>query len=298
MDSQTLSICSSIAERENVDCNIFNEEEKSFSEIENDNSDNLYLMQTTVDCTKSLNKKTRRGRPCKNDTPKRKKTHDCRVRDNIMVKIKRDFLSDSLLKYINESILRECGNNRYQKNKFRKINTKIVNDINQKHLYEFLNKSIGEVLSLELGAKYTAQDIYQNKKNIEILQKWEAKNNRSAFTNFFKMSVKDVYNEMFIKGNNLIKEKDNDKEVEVLTLDTLVKEEEKKMKKRLSHQQINEYCSKLKAIGNSFVDKCLGFCKKNVNMKENMAEHINSLNSNADSYVNRFSEITLSSCND
>ena len=218
---------------------------KLFLDKNNSNKNTIYFIKTTnrkkiqpkekqiiFKIKKGLKKRKhlkKLGRKKKNEQTKEKETHNRNTKDNLIVKIKKNFIK-SALKYINELYTKfEEEQKKSKKGKktepFLKIlkRQKYTEYDNKKKAKAFLSMQLREIFEGDISRRNKSEknNPFYNKKNINKLME---ENKASEIINFLKLTVKEAYdiyikeNEEKIEGfnylNNLPKKQENESEEE------------------------------------------------------------------------------------
>ena len=168
-----------------------NVSENQFQIVQKSNQERIGIeipQEQVVSISEENEKKNRNQRARKYDT------------DNMNEKILTFFLK-SLLKYVNQKSKKLYPN----KYRLRGVSRKFFPEQRwQKNRQNVLNKTVEFYLSLGINEKYTTKEKDINKKTLEILKK-----KSNSFKTFVTETLENIYNNMFLKENNI--DSDGDK---------------------------------------------------------------------------------------
>ena len=172
---------------------------------ENNNENNNNIDNNNENNNNNNNKKKQKIKPGRktNKNILKKKIHDKNEGGNINSKIKNFFINKKIIEHLNKKIFEFFGR---QRNLLRKIKYECNNICNKNKNRKFLNKKLKEFLcENEISKKYKHIDSYQNKINLEKLEKYKNFNsysNNKDEPNFYEcleMTIETFYKEIFLK---------------------------------------------------------------------------------------------------
>ncbi len=190
-------------------------------------------------------KKVKKGRPKKDIIYKGKHGKNCP--DNLIIKIKRFFINNYIIEFINNKYIEYLAKNNVKTSRslLKPISQTYIKDLDPKRNIEFFNKTLKEIYSVDISKKFKISPKY-NKNNIDELYK---DNNAKEIIDILNKTVKEMYNN-FIKTNEV-----GDFENLELFLENINKKmKNKKEEEIINHKILLKHMAK--NLENFFIIKC------------------------------------------
>ena len=178
------------SEIEEVKINIIHNEEKMINKKRKRNEKDGKIF--------NIVKKVKKGRPKKYIDYKGK--HHNNRPDNLIIKIKRFFINNYIIEFINNKYIEYLAKNNVKTSRslLKPISQTYIKDLDPKRNIEFFNKTLKEIYSVDISKKFKISPKY-NKNNIDELYKDK---NANEIIDILNLTVKEMYDN-FIKTNEL-----------------------------------------------------------------------------------------------
>ena len=169
--------------------NLFeNLKEKKFNQESREINKKSFIFEETSKSTKNSRKKPLLLKNKKSKEIIKQKENNKRKNRNCLIRKTKKIIFNTSINYINKVILKvyngDIGKGVYQKflrkvNRFENNNTKII------HNRELLNKTLKEILSVDINGRYTSSPADINREIIDKLLNEENEEKRKIFVNLF-----------------------------------------------------------------------------------------------------------------
>jgi len=182
---------------------LFFESENSIQKYNKSSIKNIFNLSKKKKIMKD--KKGKRGRKIKkeNNSLEKRKTHKKTDFDNLLRKIQVHFLN-FLIDFCNEALKTEFANFPFS---FKRINANTKEKINSKNVTEFKEKTINDLLHLDISSKYKR---FQKTHNKNLLKNERIKNSKwlnDLFNIKYIELFNDYYNDRFPSNKKIFKNK-------------------------------------------------------------------------------------------